>query len=126
MSRNYRKEYDNYQSRPKQRKNRAKRNSARSIMIKKNGMSVAVPLDKLIEVALSYSFVTNSVASVDADSTNTGLPEVESTPTHLPVTAYSDKTPVRCEVRNVELLLDSVRELPDVFKGIVSFILSDS
>ena len=39
MSRNYRKEYDNYQSRPKQRKNRAKRNSARSIMIKKNGMS---------------------------------------------------------------------------------------
>ena len=75
---------------------------------------------------MSYSFETNSVASDDADCTNTGLPEVVSTPTHLPVTAYSDKTPVRCEVRNVELFLDSVLELLDVFKGIVSFILSAS
>ncbi len=39
MSRNYRKEYDNYHSRPKQKKNRAKRNAARSLMIKKNGAS---------------------------------------------------------------------------------------
>ena len=83
-------------------------------------------MDKLTEVVLSYSFETNSVASDDADCTNTGLPEVESTPTHLPVNEYSDKTPVRCEVRNVELLLDPVRALPDVFKGIVNFILSDS
>ena len=52
------------------------------------------------------------MASDDADCTNTGLPEVVSTPTHLPVTAYSDKTPVRCEVRNVDLLLDAVRVLP--------------
>ena len=34
-------------------------------------------------------------ASDDAACTNTGLPKVVSTPTHVPVTAYSDKTPVR-------------------------------
>ncbi len=32
MRRNYRKEYDNYHSKPKQKKNRAKRNAARSMM----------------------------------------------------------------------------------------------
>ena len=65
---------------------------------------------------MSYSFETNSVASDDVDFTNTGLPEVESTPTHLPVNAYSDKTPVRCEVRNIEPLLDPVRELRRVYE----------
>ena len=34
--RNYRKEYDNYQSKPKQKKNRANRNKARSILTKAN------------------------------------------------------------------------------------------
>ena len=34
MRRNYRKEYDNYHSKPKQKKNRAKRNAARDIMEK--------------------------------------------------------------------------------------------
>ncbi len=32
MRRNYRKEYDNYHSKPKQKKNRAKRNAARAVM----------------------------------------------------------------------------------------------
>ena len=32
MRRNYRKEYDNYHSKPEQKKNRAKRNAARSEM----------------------------------------------------------------------------------------------
>lgn len=35
MARNYRKEYDNYHSKPKQKKNRAARNAARSTMAKK-------------------------------------------------------------------------------------------
>ena len=34
MPRNYRKEYDNYHSKPKQKKNRAKRNAARATMEK--------------------------------------------------------------------------------------------
>jgi hypothetical protein len=37
--RNYRKEYDNYHKRDKQKKRRAGRNKARSIMIKKKGKS---------------------------------------------------------------------------------------
>jgi hypothetical protein len=35
MPRNYRKEYDNYHSKPKQKKNRATLNAARAIMEKK-------------------------------------------------------------------------------------------
>ena len=35
MSRNYRAEYDNYHSSPKQKKNRASRNAARAAMLKK-------------------------------------------------------------------------------------------
>ena len=35
MSRNYRAEYDNYHSKPKQKKNRASRNAARAAMVKK-------------------------------------------------------------------------------------------
>ena len=35
MARNYRSEYDNYHSSPKQKKNRAARNAARAAMIKK-------------------------------------------------------------------------------------------
>ena len=35
MARNYRSEYDNYHSSPKQKKNRASRNAARASMIKK-------------------------------------------------------------------------------------------
>ena len=38
MARNYRKEYDNYHSRPEQRKNRSSRNLARRIMKKKLGI----------------------------------------------------------------------------------------
>lgn len=34
MARNYRKEYDNYQGKPAQKKRRASRNSARSKMVK--------------------------------------------------------------------------------------------
>ena len=34
MSRNYRAEYDNYHSSPKQKKNRASRNAARAAMLK--------------------------------------------------------------------------------------------
>ena len=34
MSRNYRAEYDNYHSSPKQKKNRAARNAARAAMVK--------------------------------------------------------------------------------------------
>ena len=34
MPRNYRKEYDNYHKKPKQKKRRAQRNSARSKMVK--------------------------------------------------------------------------------------------
>ena len=34
MARNYRKEYDNYHSKPEQKKKRAKRNGARTIMEK--------------------------------------------------------------------------------------------
>ena len=35
MARNYRKEYDNYHSKPEQRKRRSSRNKARSILISK-------------------------------------------------------------------------------------------
>jgi hypothetical protein len=35
MARNYRKEYDNYQGKPDQIKNRGKRNKARALMMKK-------------------------------------------------------------------------------------------
>ena len=35
MARNYRGEYDNYHSRPEQKKNRARRNAARRIMKRK-------------------------------------------------------------------------------------------
>ena len=38
MARNYRKEYDNYHSRPKQRKNRSSRVLARRIMKKRLGV----------------------------------------------------------------------------------------
>ena len=34
MARNYRSEYENYQSRPEQKKNRASRNAARAAMVK--------------------------------------------------------------------------------------------
>ncbi len=34
MARNYRSEYDNYHSRPEQKKNRASRNAARAAMVK--------------------------------------------------------------------------------------------
>ena len=34
MARNYRSEYDNYHSRPEQKKNRASRNAARASMVK--------------------------------------------------------------------------------------------
>jgi hypothetical protein len=37
MPRNYRQEYDRYHSRPEQRRNRASRNKARRLMIKKHG-----------------------------------------------------------------------------------------
>ena len=37
MTRNYRKEYDNYQGRPEQIKNRAKRNAALALIKKVNG-----------------------------------------------------------------------------------------
>ncbi len=39
MSRNYRSEYDNYHSKPKQKANRAKRNSARATMKKAGKVS---------------------------------------------------------------------------------------
>lgn len=39
MARNYRSEYDNYHSKPKQKKNRAKRNSARAVMQKAGKVS---------------------------------------------------------------------------------------
>ena len=39
MARNYRKEYDNYHSRPEQRKNRSSRNLARRLMKKKLGIN---------------------------------------------------------------------------------------
>ncbi len=35
--RNYKKEYDNYHSKPEQKKNRAKRNGARKVMEKEHG-----------------------------------------------------------------------------------------
>ena len=40
MARNYRKEYDNYHSRPEQRKNRSSRVLARRIMKKKLGVKI--------------------------------------------------------------------------------------
>lgn len=39
MPRNYRKEYDNYQGKPDQKKKRAKRNAARSVMEKAGKVS---------------------------------------------------------------------------------------
>ena len=38
--RNYKKEYENYHSKPEQKKDRAGRNSARRVMKKKNGNSL--------------------------------------------------------------------------------------
>lgn len=43
--RNYRKEYDNYHSSPKQKKNRASRNAARGSLIKTGRASVGDGLD---------------------------------------------------------------------------------
>ncbi len=40
MQRNYRKEYDNYHSKPEQKKDRAGRNGARILMKKKYGNSL--------------------------------------------------------------------------------------
>ena len=40
MARNYRKEYDNYHSRPEQRKNRSSRVLARRLMKKKLGVKI--------------------------------------------------------------------------------------
>lgn len=40
MTRNYRKEYDNYHSKPEQKKDRAGRNGARILMKKKYGNSL--------------------------------------------------------------------------------------
>jgi len=40
MARDYKSEYNNYHSKPEQKKNRAGRNSARSIMKKKHGSSI--------------------------------------------------------------------------------------
>ncbi len=45
MARNYRKEYDEYHSRPEQVKNRASRNSARKKMEKKHGKSAIAGKD---------------------------------------------------------------------------------
>lgn len=39
MARDYKKEYRDYHSKPKQKKRRAQRNKARSLMIKKHGKS---------------------------------------------------------------------------------------
>ncbi len=41
--RNYKSEYKNYHSKPKQKKNRASRNGARRIMKKKLGNSIFCP-----------------------------------------------------------------------------------
>lgn len=38
MARNYKKEYDNYHSKPEQKKNRASRNAARASMAKKGAV----------------------------------------------------------------------------------------
>ena len=40
MARNYKKEYENYHSKPEQKKDRAGRNGARRIMKKKYGSSI--------------------------------------------------------------------------------------
>ena len=45
MARNYRKEYDNYHSRPEQRKNRSSRNLARRLMRKKLGVKAVAGKD---------------------------------------------------------------------------------
>ncbi len=45
MARNYRKEYDEYHSRPEQVKNRASRNAARKKMEKKHGKSAIAGKD---------------------------------------------------------------------------------
>jgi|TARA_B100001250_G_scaffold115431_1_gene97793 hypothetical protein len=43
--RNYRKEYDNYHSRPEQKKNRASRNTARALIKKKKGSKAVAGKD---------------------------------------------------------------------------------
>lgn len=43
--RNYRKEYDNYHSRPEQKKNRASRNTARALIKKKKGLKAVAGKD---------------------------------------------------------------------------------
>lgn len=45
MSRNYRQEYDNYHSRPEQRKKRSNRNKARRLLIKKRGAAAVAGKD---------------------------------------------------------------------------------
>jgi hypothetical protein len=45
MTRNYRKEYDNYHSRPEQKRRRAGRNKARAIMTKSRGKAALAGRD---------------------------------------------------------------------------------
>ena len=45
MARDYRKEYDNYHSKPEQRKRRSSRNKARSILIGSGRVSKGVNMD---------------------------------------------------------------------------------
>ena len=45
MSRDYKKEYANYHSRPEQRKKRSNRNKARRLMIKKRGAAAVAGRD---------------------------------------------------------------------------------
>ena len=71
MARDYRREYDNYQGKPEQIKNRAKRNSARAKMIKAGRVSKGDGKDVDHKVPLSKGGSTSKsnlkVTSVHAN-----------------------------------------------------------
>lgn len=52
--RNYRKEYDNYHSKPKQKKNRAARNASRAIMVKEGKASKGDNMDVDHKLAMAH------------------------------------------------------------------------
>lgn len=78
MPRNYRSEYDNYHSKPKQKKNRAKRNAARATMAKAGKVSKGDGKDVAHKKALSKGGSNKkSNLTVQSKSKNRSFPRTK-------------------------------------------------
>lgn len=68
MGRNYRQEYDRYHKRPSQKKRRANRNAARSLMIKKRGSKAVAGKDVHHKKRNGKGKLSNSVSNLSIQS----------------------------------------------------------